>query len=109
MVTNTMPIFSKVLRLPIVVAILYPIKPISRKKIGKRIHRLLEEAGIFFFLEILLTQKSTKLPLGQRFPQNHRPLKGLIKNIAAKTNSIKYPSTGYQSPPIETIRTIIPR
>jgi hypothetical protein len=66
-------------------------------------------AGIFLFFEILLTQKSTRLPLGQRFPQNHLPLKGLLRKIAAKIKIMKYPSAGYQSPPMETIRTRIPR
>jgi hypothetical protein len=109
MVTNTMPIFSKVLRFPRMLVILYPIKLISRKKIGRRTHRLRRVSGIFFFLEILSTQKSTKLPLGQRFPQNQRPLKGLLRKIAAKISSMKYPSAGYQRPPIETIRTRTPR
>jgi hypothetical protein len=104
-----MPIFSKVSKLPIVLIILYTIKPISTKKIGRRTHKLRKVPGIFFFFEILLIQKSTRLPLGHRFPQNHLPLRGLLRKIAAKTSSMKYPSAGYKSPPMETIRTIIPR
>jgi hypothetical protein len=104
-----MPIFSKIFWPPIMLVILYTIKPIRKKKIGRRTHRLRRVSGILLFFEILLTQKSTRLPLGQRFPQNHLPLKGLVKKIAAKTSSMKYPSAGYQSPPMDTIRTKIPR
>jgi hypothetical protein len=108
-VTNTVPIFSRLFWLPIVLVILYTIKPISKKKIGRRTHKLRRVSGILLFFETLLTQKSTRLPLGQRFPQNHLPLNGLLRKIAAKTRSIKYPSSGYQSPPMDTIRTKIPK
>lgn len=40
------------------------------------------------------SQKSTKLPLGQRLPQNHLPLKGAIIMRVANTSRRKYPSLG---------------
>jgi hypothetical protein len=50
---------------------------------------LLNVLGIFFFKLIFPSQKSLKLPLGHKLPQNHLPLKGLISIKAANTNNRK--------------------
>ena len=93
-----MPIFSKVFWPPIMLVILYTIKPISKKKIGRRTHRLRRVPGILLFFEILLTQKSTRLPLGQRFPQNHLPLKGTAQKNCGKNEQHEVPKCRIPEP-----------
>lgn len=85
------------------------INDIMSTSIGILNQKLLKTFGIFLFLDILLTQKSFKLPLGQRLPQNHLPLKILVTISVAKTRSRKYPSIGNHSPTMDTISTRIPR
>ena len=86
MVTKTMPILSTI---PCVPRILQIIKPIIAKKIGILNQRFRMKDGIRLNLLILPSQKSLKLPRGQRFPQNHLPLKGLMIMRQAKTSSKK--------------------
>ena len=65
------------------------INPMRMMKIGTLIHMLLRVKGISNLRLNGLSQKSTKLPLGQRLPQNHLPLKGAIIMSVAKTSRRK--------------------
>ncbi len=105
-ITNTMPIW---LNRPWVCSSLYPMNPIINRNMGTLIQRLLSTGGIFLFWLIFPTQKSLKLPLGHRFPQNHLPLKGLMISKVTNISSMKYPRTGYHKPAMDTISTSIPR
>jgi len=58
-------------------------------KIGTLIHMLRRMEGICNLRLNGLSQKSTKLPLGQRLPQNHLPLKGAKIMSVAKTSRRK--------------------
>jgi hypothetical protein len=86
MVTRTIPILSTIPLVPIILKI---INPISMIKIGTLIFMLLRIDGISTLRLIGASQKSTKLPLGQRLPQNHLPLNGAIIIRVAKTSSRK--------------------
>ena len=90
-VTKTIPILST---MPSVLMMRKIINPIRITKIGVRIHMLLSFGGILIFRLKGESQKSTKLPLGQRFPQNQRPRKGAMIIRLAKTSRRKYPSLG---------------
>jgi hypothetical protein len=90
-VTKTMPTLSTT---PSVCTIRKTINPMSRMKMGILIHMLRKIGGIGNLRLNGPSQKSTKLPLGQRLPQNHLPLKGAIIIRVAKTIRRKYPSLG---------------
>jgi len=85
-VTKTIPILSTI---PSVWIMRKIINPMRTTKIGTRSHMLLNWGGIFSFRLRGESQKSTKLPRGQRLPQNHRPRKGAIIIRLAKTSKRK--------------------
>jgi hypothetical protein len=65
-----------------------------KMKMGTLIHMLRRIGGIGNLRLKGPSQKSTKLPLGQRLPQNHLPLRGAIIISVAKTSKRKYPNLG---------------
>ena len=89
-VTKTSPTLSTIPFVPMIRKIINPMT----MKIGIPIHVLLKIDGILTFRLIGPSQKSTKLPRGQRLPQNHLPLKGAVTIGLAKTSSKKYMSFG---------------
>ncbi|MDQ1260852.1 MAG: hypothetical protein QG575_33 [Euryarchaeota archaeon] len=85
-VTKTIPILSTI---PSVCIMRKTMNPMSATKIGARSHMLRNRGGIFSFRLMGASQKSTKLPLGQRFPQNQRPRNGAIIIRLANTSKRK--------------------
>jgi hypothetical protein len=90
-VTKTMPTLSTT---PSVCTILKTMNPMRMMKMGTLIHMLRRIEGICNLRLKGPSQKSTKLPLGQRLPQNHLPRKGAIIIRVAKTSKRKKPNLG---------------
>lgn len=84
MATKTIPILSTT---PSVVRILEIMKPIRAMKTGALSSMDRKNRGMGTFRLILPIQKSLKLPLGQRFPQNHLPRKGQMTRIDRNTRA----------------------
>ncbi len=85
-VTKTIPILST---MPSVCMMRKTMNPMRAMNMGARIHMLRNRGGIFSFRLMGASQKSTKLPRGQRFPQNQRPRKGAMIIKLAKTSKKK--------------------
>jgi hypothetical protein len=85
-VTKTIPILSTT---PSVCIMRKIMNPMSAMKMGALSHMLRNRGGILNFRLSGASQKSTKLPRGQRFPQNQRPRKGAMIIRLAKTSKRK--------------------